>query len=501
MNFKKLLSRKYIIFTTITIVLIVAGYFLFFNSKNEQELLTVHPADFLQEVSASGKITAKENLNLSFQEAGQVSFVPVKIGDSVYAGQLLASQNNGELQAQFSQMQAGVDLQEAKLKQLLAGASPEDVQIAQDAVTFAKQNLTNSQVSALATLDNAYNAIYNAYTTVSYMQNTYFYASDIQGIKVQDSKRVISDSLDIAKKYLEDAKSSSENIDSAISRLNIDLNNTLSSLQIVRQQCEEGVYYLRVSTTDKNTLDTQKNTITTNLSSLSTIGASIASYKVAITQAQNALTLKKSPPRLSDIAVYQAQIDQAKASLQQVVAQLNKKRIYSPINGIITVVNAKVGGIFSSANTAISVISKNNFEIESFIPQINISLISVGQEAKIILDSYGDAEFLAKVISIDPAETIKDGVSTYKVMLEFINNDDNRIKSGMTGNIVITTLKKSNVISVPQGIIIYRNGQKFVHVKNGENINEAKVETGSVSFNGNIEIISGLQDGNIVIVK
>lgn len=501
MNFRKLLSKRTIILVIVIIALATAGYFLFFSGKNEQELITVHPADFLQEVSASGKITAKENRDLSFQEAGQVSFVPVKTGDSVVVGQLLASQNNGELQAQYLQMKAGVDLQKAKLEQLIAGASSEDVQTTQDAIIVAKQNLTNAQVSASSTLDNAYNAIYNAYTSVSYMQNTYFYAPDLQGIKIQDSKKIIGDSLDVAKKYLEYAKNSNDNIDSAISRLNIDLNNTLSSLQSVRQQCEEGVYYLRVSTTDKSALDTKKTTITTNLSSLSTIGASIASYKIAITQAQNALALKKSPPRFSDIAVYQAQIEQAKASLQQVIAQLNKKRIYSPINGVITAVDAKVGSIFSSANTAVSVISKNNFEIESFIPQINISLILVDQEAKIILDSYSETEFFAKVISIDPAETIKDGVSTYKVMLEFINNDDNHIKSGMTGNIVIVTLKKSNVISIPQGIVIIRDGQKFVKVQNGENINEVKVETGSVSSGGNIEIISGLQDGDIVVVK
>jgi HlyD family secretion protein len=155
----------------------------------------------------------------------------------------------------------------------------------------------------------------------------------------------------------------------------------------------------------------------------------------------------------------------------------------------------------STADIAVSVISANNFQVESYIPEINISFIKVGDPADTTLDAYGsEVIFPAKVVTIDPAETIKDGVSTYRVVLEFNANDD-RIKSGMTGNTVITTAKKQNVISVPQGMVTIKDGKKTVSVKKGDSIVEVTVETGSVSSSGNIEILSGLADGDVVIIK
>ena len=82
MKIKNILTKKRIIYGVIVAAILVAVYFIFFNKKNQQETLVVHPSDFLQQVSASGKITARENLNLSFEQSGQVSGVYVKIGDT-----------------------------------------------------------------------------------------------------------------------------------------------------------------------------------------------------------------------------------------------------------------------------------------------------------------------------------------------------------------------------------------------------------------------------------
>ncbi len=503
MTIKKILTKKNIIYFILGLIIISGAYFLFFNKKNTQQTLVVHPGDFLQQVSASGTISPKDNLDLSFEQAGQVTGVYAKVSDKVFDGQLLVSQNAGELQAQSSQMQAGIDLEQAKLDQLLAGASDEDIKTAQDSVDLAQQNLDNAYASSINALNAAYTTMYNAYTTVSYVQRQYFNGGDQESFQVQANKGIINDNVQEVKKYLDVAGSSlnTNDKDTAILKTIVDLNNVYNSLAVIREQCEQGVYYSTVTAADKASLDTQKININTSISTVTSAKSSIALYQTDLFQAQDTLNLKKSPARSSDIAVYKAQIEQAKASLQNVLAQLGKKRIYSPINGIVTAVNAKTGSVISSNDIAVSVISNNNFQVESFIPEINISLIKIGQDADVTLDSYGDTVFKAKVLLIDPAQTVKDGVSTYKVTLEFIDNNDTRIKSGMTGNIIITTLQKSNVISVPQGIVGDENSQKFVMVKNGDATVKTVIETGAVASNGNIEVTSGLKDGDIVILK
>ncbi|MFI5205493.1 MAG: efflux RND transporter periplasmic adaptor subunit, partial [Candidatus Paceibacterales bacterium] len=482
----------------VILALSVGGYFLFFNKKAGQQTLTVHAADFLQQVSASGTVVPEKSLDLSFEQPGRISSVRATVGDNVKMGQLLVSQDTGQLGAEVSQMQAGIDLQQAKLDQLLAGASSQDIQVSQAAVDYANQNVSNAYVNAQTSLNTAYTAITNAYTTSSYIQTTYFISQDQASFQadVQDAKN----SLDLVKN-----STNQSDIDSALVKMQASLNSVYDNLVIIRQKCDLDAYIItnvKVSLADKSLVDTQKTNINSALTTLSGIQTSIASYKSALAQAQDALASKKSPARPSDIAVYQAQIEQAKASLQSSLAQLNKQRIYSPIDGVVTTVNAKVGNIMSPADIAVSVISANSFQIESYIPQINIALIKVANPAQVTLDAYGSNTFFdAKVISIDPAETIKDGVSTYKVTLEFTDATDSRIKSGLTGNIIITTEKKSNVIAVPQGIVSLNNGQSFINVKNGNTIEKRLVQTGDVASNGNVEITSGLVDGDVVVLK
>ena len=127
--------------------------------------------------------------------------------------------------------------------------------------------------------------------------------------------------------------------------------------------------------------------------------------------------------------------------------------------------------------------------------------VKLGDPAVITLDAYGEeVHFSAKVVSLDPAETIRDGVSTYRAILEFTTPDE-RVKSGMTANVTITAEKKQGIISIPQNIIINRDGQKFVLVKEGEAKEKRVVTVGNISSFGEIEILSGLSAGDIVYAR
>jgi len=280
--------------------------------------------------------------------------------------------------------------------------------------------------------------------------------------------------------------------------MTIHLNAVYDNLKIIRELANEGIYYASVSTTDKTALDTQRTNINTALTNILSSKESIVSDKAAVLQAENELQAIKATPRQTDTAVYDAQIKQAEASLQEIFAQIRKKQVISPISGIITLVNAKVGSIMSSTEIAASIIGNGKFQIESYVPEIYIASVKIGNTANITLDAYGlDTIFAASVVSIDPSQTQKDGVATYKTTLQF-TSDDKNLKDGMSANVVIITNKKENVISIPQGLLKIKDGKKIVTVKNGENIIEKEVQIGDISSSGQVEIISGLNEGDIL---
>ena len=258
----------------------------------------------------------------------------------------------------------------------------------------------------------------------------------------------------------------------------------------------------------QTTLDGYKNDISsarTNISlAISTLSASEQTYrtsKTAAIKAEQQLTLKTNGSTAEDIAAQAAQVKSARAQLENARAVFGKTLISAPFSGLVTKVDIKEGEIASPNTPVISLISASSYEMESYVSENDISKVKVGQTAKVTLDSYGkDVIFTAKVVQIDPAETVLNGASTYKIKLQFTTNDD-RIRSGMTANITIETASKPASIIVPQEAVFLENGEKVVTVEsNGKNINK-KVETGGINTAGEIEIVSGLAVGDKIIIK
>ena len=171
------------------------------------------------------------------------------------------------------------------------------------------------------------------------------------------------------------------------------------------------------------------------------------------------------------------------------------------MSGVVTKYDAKTGEVMSPNTEIVSIISDNQFQIKMNIPEADVAKVRIGNVARITLDAYGDDEkFEASIVTIDPGETIVEGVATYETTLQFKKNDE-RIRSGMTANIDIETARRDNTLSVPQRTVVSKNGTKLVNVLIGENTTkEMPVITGLLGSDGNIEIVSGLSEGDKAIL-
>ena len=526
-------SRKFLIGIVIVIIAVGGffGYRAWQNQKPKEQTLTVHPADFLQQVSVSGTVTPTQSLNLSFEQTGRLSSVPVHVGDHVKIGTVLASEDTSDLQAELANAKAGIAVAQAKLNQVLAGASSEDVSVsetavanaqisvenAQDALANARQSVFDTLQDALTKSDDAvFNKAdqlfsnpqtQNAQVNFSIIDATLKNSLETErlaiGPMLQDwntSLMNITDTTDsaaaiaLAKKNLLQTKTFLDNISLAV-------NNPNNCVYTAQQTCTPILTAWKTdNSTARTNISVATDAVTGSENAFTSAQSNVKSAEGALQSAKDQLALKQAPASTVDVSVYQAEVEQATAGLQTIQAALDRKQVRSPINGVVTVVNAKVGAIVSPNDIAVSLISADTLQIESYVPEKSIPFIQIGNNADVTLDAYGsDVTFATSVVSVDPAETVRDGVSTYRIVLQFVKPDD-RIKSGMTANILIATEKKSNVIAVPQGIVTGTDGHKTVRVKDGDTIVERSVETGSISSLGQIEITSGLNDGDVVVL-
>ncbi|MFA7309737.1 MAG: efflux RND transporter periplasmic adaptor subunit [Candidatus Paceibacterota bacterium] len=500
--------------TIAALVVLAGGYFFVQGSrKTVDETLVVHPADFIQQVSVSGTVKAAQTVDLGFAASGRISAVYGKVGDTVAAGRPLAAIENGDLRAAIQQKQALLQNQEAKLAALKEGTRQEEVAVAQEQVNSDKTALAQNQQALLNAIQNAYtqsdNAIHNSvdqFVNGARTQNPHlsFSTSNYQLQTSFEFKRLDIESMLTAWQKSVAGLRASDDLIRAASEAQANLTTVASFLSDANTVLSTAIANERAS---QSTIDAWTATITSVRTNINSTVTSVTSAMTAMMNAsatlqrdEKNLSLKMAGATQADIDAQNAQIASARADVENAQANLAKTVVTAPFTGVITRMDAKVGMIVSPNVPEISMNSASTYQIESYVPEVSIALVKTGNAAVVTLDAYGEeVPFAATVVSIDPAGTVRDGVPTYRVLLQF-SGADARIRSGMTANIVITTAQRSGVISIPQKLVVTRDGKKYVTVKTGETSTERAVTTGSVSSLGNIEIVTGLVDGDLVVM-
>ena len=477
MQLKKLLKPK-IIVVFIAVVLIVWLGFRYFGGNNEAspETAIAKKGTIVQEVSVTGNTKPAASVDLAFEKAGRVVKVYAGVGEKVYAGQILAQLDSSELTTQLSKAQADLTTQESKLNEsqiALTNYYDDVIDVLNDAYTKANDAVREKADDLFS--DDERNP-----------QLTFITSNSQNQTDLQFQRLLLRDKLN---EWLNELGKLTLN--PSTEALNAGLINATSRLTLVRNFLDLALDAVaNAANISSATISAYKDDINTARTNVNTALANVNDQK------QNIIAQKAT------IESQEATVKSYQAAIQNIQAQLNKTVLYSPIAGVVTKQDAKVGEIAAANSVLVSVISASKFEVEANIPEADIAKVKIGDPAEITLDAYGnDVIFDAKVVSIDPAETIIEGVATYKTKFQFVKNDD-RPKSGMTANIVITTARHTNVIVVPQRAVTAKTNGKFVLVDAGnpQKPEEREVKTGLRGTDGNVEITDGLREGEKVII-
>ena len=340
----------------------------------------------------------------------------------------------------------------------------------QNKIDIAKNSLTedninqalNQTINALnlvfTTLDNCYNALENTITSSG------FTAAELNTYKTTISTQLTTISTSI----------------SAVETARQDLNNTILS-----------------------TANTLSTATISGEQQIATTETRLNSYYEAWQISKAELEKLKAPPTYQDIILTQAEVKQARASLDAINNQIKKSIIEAPIEGQITKIEYDVGEQISLNKNAIYLLTDNELEVEIDISETDINKINQGDTVEITLDAFNDEiKIPGTVIEIEPAETIIQDVTYYRITIHLSFSEElfEKVKPGMTANAVITTAEKENILLVPSRAIIEKNGDgKFVRILKNKEVKEIPIKTGLYGDAGLVEITSGLREGQEII--
>lgn len=228
--------------------------------------------------------------------------------------------------------------------------------------------------------------------------------------------------------------------------------------------------------------------------------ADIATYEASLRISEAQLALKKAPARDTDLASARAVVQQYRAALARSAADFANTVIVAPVAGTVTKVPIKVGE-YTPAGAAITMLGEAPYQIEMYVSEIDITKIQLSQSGSVKLDAFPGEYFTLRVSQIDNSSTDRDGVSKYRVRLDFLDQKESeRVKLGMTGDSMIITGFAKDVIYVPIRSVLERNdGTKYVRVLTDGEIEERDVQTGMEGEGSTIEAL-GIEADETVIV-
>jgi HlyD family secretion protein len=168
---------------------------------------------------------------------------------------------------------------------------------------------------------------------------------------------------------------------------------------------------------------------------------------VAVTNAQGAD---------AQVNVSSAQVKQAEAALNAAELDLKYTTIRSPVNGIVVARNIEVGqtvaASFATPNLFLIALDLTKMQVDTNVSESDIGGIAEGKEATFTVDAYPGIPFSGTIRQVRLAPINVQNVVTYNVVVG-VDNQDLRLKPGMTANVSIVVAQKDQVLKVPNAAL------------------------------------------------
>lgn len=544
------IKRRSTIFIAITlfVIVVLAARSCGPTRSAPVQTVSVQRGDLVQTVSVVGTVKAAERVDLAFERGGRLTYVGVSVGSRVRAGQLLLRLDAGTLPAQWRSAQASAEAERVRHEELKRGTRPEELAAARTKVANAEVALANAEAhrtdvgrTAAADLNadlavaivDAQEAVTKAKSTLVVLtdiQYAHFTGDDQASLRLAEAKAQAIAALFELPAAGRFTSATLAGVDWGVySRVRLlaapaDLGDvttalaeSVEALRDVRTALDAVPVSDQLTATEKTSLAAEKNTSSTgigilsdrqqdiagqqaaNTAALTTAATSRDDAAAALANARDTLALAQAGSTPEQVAAQAARWRAAEATVQSYAAQLAQASLYAPFAGVVTRRDARAGELVTAGTPVLGLISEAAFEIESFVPEADIAKLSIGDTASTTLDAYGDAAvFTARVTSIDPAETVVEGVSTYRVVAQFTLRDE-RIKSGMTANLDIETDRRTQVLTIPFRAVA-GNGRRTVRVQRAAVVEIVPVEVGLRGSDGRVEIIAGLAEGDQLVI-
>jgi len=215
------------------------------------------------------------------------------------------------------------------------------------------------------------------------------------------------------------------------------------------------------------------------------------------------------------------------SNLTKARTNLDYATIHSPIDGVILSRAVEEGQTVAASfsTPTLFTIAKDltKMQVVANVDEADIGNVKKGQRVSFSVDAYPNDQFVGEVTQVRLKSTVTSNVVTYEVIVN-APNENLKLKPGLTANITIYTVEKSDILTLPNKVFSFKpdidaltkkeytvhedkqiatklkENERIVWVQDGKNIRNKSIVIGDADAI-NTEVASGLTYKEVVILE
>ena len=206
---------------------------------------------------------------------------------------------------------------------------------------------------------------------------------------------------------------------------------------------------------------------------------------------------------------YKANVQEAEASLQQAEANLeqaevnfSETKLYSPMNGVIGRKHVDPGAMVSPSTDIVTILDMAQVKVIISVPMNHLPSVIPGKTKGVLrTESMPGKNIECTVAKIYPAVNSTTRTAQVEIRIDNIvgAHDEYMLRSGMYATVDVMIESKPKVIAIPSSLPIRNLSRNLVYRVKGDKVEAIDVKLG-VRFAENVEVLSGLSEGDEIVV-
>lgn len=189
----------------------------------------------------------------------------------------------------------------------------------------------------------------------------------------------------------------------------------------------------------------------------------------------------------------------AKANLTQANINVGDTRVKAPISGYINKKFVEPGSILTGmpATELFEIVNVSKLKLKVTVNESQVARLQIGNNITVTSNVYPDKEFSGKITFIAPKA---DASLNFPVEVQIANNTTNDLKAGMYGTAKFASNQQKQTLKIiPRNAFVGSVSSNTVFIAENGIAKLKKVTAGKI-FGDKVEIVSGLSNGEQVII-